>query len=90
MTARTSFVQMGDTELVIVSKPLIPVDSCLTPSELEVARLIAAGRSNAEVAAARGRSERTIANQVASILRKLGISSRHQIAHLVGDPSGGG
>jgi DNA-binding NarL/FixJ family response regulator len=51
----------------------------LTRAELEIARMLRGGLSNAEIAAARGRSLRTIANQVAAILRKLGVSSRHEV-----------
>jgi DNA-binding NarL/FixJ family response regulator len=54
----------------------------LTDVEREIARLAAAGFSNAEIAALRRRSERTVANQMASILRKVGVSSRHQLGRL--------
>lgn len=52
----------------------------LTPSELAVARLAAAGRSNAQIATARRASPRTIANQMAAILRKLQLRSRIELA----------
>jgi DNA-binding CsgD family transcriptional regulator len=39
-----------------------------------------AGLSNAEVAIRRGTSPRTIANQLASVLRKLGVGSRYELA----------
>jgi DNA-binding CsgD family transcriptional regulator len=48
----------------------------LTPAEREVARFIAAGVSNAEIAWRRGSSQRTVANQAARIFRKLGVTSR--------------
>jgi DNA-binding CsgD family transcriptional regulator len=54
----------------------------LTPSEREVAAAAVAGRSNAAIAAARGCSARTVANQLASIYRKLGINSRGELAAL--------
>jgi DNA-binding NarL/FixJ family response regulator len=38
------------------------------------------GASNAQIAAARAKSARTIANQVASIFRKLGAHSRAELA----------
>lgn len=51
----------------------------LTRAEREIARLIVAGLSNAEISRLRQRSERTVANQVASILGKLGVGSRAEI-----------
>lgn len=59
-----------------------PLDAC-TRSEAEIALWILAGKSNAEIAQLRGRSARTIANQVASLLAKLGVGSRRELrAHL--------
>ena len=52
----------------------------LTPAEHAVAIDVLAGLSNAEVARKRGRSRRTIANQLAAIYRKLGIHSRVELA----------
>lgn len=51
----------------------------LTGAELAVFELVCQGLSNAEVAARRGRSVRTIANQVASLLRKTGAASRRAL-----------
>ena len=48
----------------------------LSAAEREVASDAAAGLSNAAIAKKRGRSARTIANQLASIYRKLGVASR--------------
>ena len=48
---------------------------------------VVAGRSNGEIAAARGRSVRTIANQVAAIFRKLGVGSRLELARRLGSQS---
>ena len=48
----------------------------LTPRELEVLRLVAAGRSNREIAAALVISEHTVARHVQNILAKLGVPSR--------------
>jgi DNA-binding NarL/FixJ family response regulator len=52
----------------------------LTEREREVAALIAAGRSNREIAAALVLSDRTVAVHVANILAKLDFGSRVQIA----------
>ena len=56
-----------------------PVDN-LTRREREVALLIARGLTNRQVARELSISERTAANHVAKILKKLGLSSRTQIA----------
>jgi DNA-binding CsgD family transcriptional regulator len=57
----------------------------LTPAELAVALLLLEGKTYEEIAAARRRAVRTIANQVASVFRKLGISSRSQLVAQYGD-----
>jgi non-specific serine/threonine protein kinase len=52
----------------------------LTPRELQVARLIAAGSSNKDIAAGLVISQRTAENHVEHILTKLGFTSRAQVA----------
>lgn len=52
----------------------------LTPTEAEIAREVLAGLSNAEIARKRGTALRTIANQVASIYRKLQVRSRLELS----------
>jgi DNA-binding CsgD family transcriptional regulator len=51
----------------------------LTAAENEVLACAAAGLSNAEIARRRGKSLRTIANQLASAYRKLGVSGRQEV-----------
>ena len=48
----------------------------LTARELEVLRLVAAGKSNREIASALIISERTVARHLQNIFAKLGVSSR--------------
>ena len=60
--------------------PAVPAGAPLTPRELQVARLIAAGRSNKDIAAALVISQRTAENHVEHILAKLGFTSRAQVA----------
>jgi non-specific serine/threonine protein kinase len=57
-----------------------PSDSPLTARELEVARLVAEGRTNREIATGLVLSSRTVDSHVQHILEKLGFSSRSQIA----------
>lgn len=51
----------------------------LTAAELGSIRGVLEGRKNREIAAARGVSVRTVANQLASAYRKLGVASRFEL-----------
>jgi DNA-binding CsgD family transcriptional regulator len=51
----------------------------VTGAERAVLGLAAAGLSNAKIAACRGVSPRTVANQIASVFRKLGVHSRLEL-----------
>ena len=77
------------------AKPTAPAVSDgapLTQRELQVARLIAGGRSNKEIAAELVISQRTAENHVEHILTKLGFTSRAQVAAWVtaSQPAGEG
>jgi DNA-binding CsgD family transcriptional regulator len=52
----------------------------LTPSELSVAKLVAAGRTNREIASTLFLGERTVASHLTHIYSKLGIRSRAELA----------
>ena len=54
--------------------------SCLTERELEVARLVAEGLDNKEISSAAYMGEGTVRNHISSILAKLGLRNRTQIA----------
>ena len=60
--------------------PAVPAAAPLTPRELQVARLVAGGRSNKEIAADLVISPRTAEGHVERILTKLGFTSRAQVA----------
>jgi DNA-binding NarL/FixJ family response regulator len=57
----------------------------LTPREREVLRLIARGYAYKEVARDLGISVKTVESHVSSVLRKLQLSSRHQLARWATD-----
>ena len=57
-----------------------PASGGLTPREREVAALIGRGLSNGEIADALFLGKRTIETHISSIYRKLGATSRTEIA----------
>ena len=79
--ARGAFEQLGASPDVARIDALTgraaPSDAHgLSPRELEVLRLVAAGKSNREIAATLVVSEHTVARHMQNILTKLGVSSR--------------
>ena len=59
--------------------------SALTRRQLEIAQLVAAGRSNKEIGQQLFIDSRTVESHVYNILNKLGLSSRVQIATWVAE-----
>lgn len=55
----------------------------LTRSEQSVMQFILEGKSNQDIAKSRRTAVRTVANQVASIFKKLGVGSRSELYALV-------
>jgi len=55
----------------------------LTPTERAVLRELLQGRKSCEIAAGRRVSNRTVANQISSIFRKLKVHSRLELALLL-------
>jgi pimeloyl-ACP methyl ester carboxylesterase/DNA-binding CsgD family transcriptional regulator len=64
-------------------------EAALTPAEEAVLRLVAEGLDNRAIAARLGKSEKTVRNQVSTILDKLGLHSRAEaiVSVLSGSPS---
>jgi DNA-binding CsgD family transcriptional regulator len=60
-----------------------PATSRLTPQEFQVARLVADGRSNRDIAAALFLSPKTVEFHLTSIHRKLNTTSRAQLVRLL-------
>jgi ATP/maltotriose-dependent transcriptional regulator MalT len=78
--ARTGFERLGAKPDVVRLASITETASAetygLSPRELEVLRLVAAGRTNRQVASALVVSEHTVARHVQNIFAKLGVSSR--------------
>ena len=75
--ARATFEQLGaEPDLTSLDSHRRTKQSLLTDRELEVLRLVAAGRSNREIAAELVISPHTVSRHVQNIFLKLGLSSR--------------
>jgi DNA-binding CsgD family transcriptional regulator len=68
-----------DLTLLAFEVPAAELPDALTIAEQEVALHVYAGASQREIAQARGVSVKTIGNQLESIYRKLGVSSRVEL-----------
>ena len=76
---RAALVALGARTDLAAMDSLFPArhpPAGLTEREVEVLRLVAAGRSNARVAAELVLSERTVARHLSNIFTKLGVGSR--------------
>ena len=58
----------------------------LTPSERKVLELIGDGLSNREIGAKLGVAEKTVKNHITSLLSKMGLQRRTQVAAWVAGP----
>lgn len=77
--ARTAFRQLGAVPMADLASSLLAPASPpggLTAREVEVLRLVAAGRSNPQVAAELVLSEKTVARHLSNIFGKLDVGSR--------------
>lgn len=72
----------GTAPILAASAPAAPAqwETSLTERERQVARAVAAGASNKEVARELGITERTVKGHVGAILEKLGVRDRLQLA----------
>ncbi|MFE9468133.1 ATP-binding protein [Streptomyces virginiae] len=61
-----------------------PEDQSLTPRQVQVALLVSEGMTNRQIAARLDISEWTVVNHVRQVMRRLGCSSRVQVAGAVG------
>ena len=72
-------IKVDGVDLAILS---FPASVPLTDAEHAIGGALLAGMKNGEIARERGTTLRTVANQVASLYRKLGVQSRSEfVAH---------
>jgi DNA-binding CsgD family transcriptional regulator len=79
---RACAVQIGAGRYVLVSftRDGSQLPLRLTAAERQIAAALLSGLSNAAIGRLRGSSPRTVANQTASLYRKLGVHSRGELA----------
>lgn len=80
--AKLAEVAFAGERLLVGAYPLVDeaAVALLSDAEREVVALIVVGSTNAHIATQRGTSQRTVANQVQSIFRKLAVRSRGELA----------
>ena len=85
---RAASLRLGKRRWVVISYAggVPDWDAVLSVAEAHVAREMLAGRTNAEIARARGTSIRTVANQVARVFRKLGVHGRFEFVARAAGP----
>ena len=87
--AATAFVDLGtpiqaeQARLELASLGGRTASGELTPTELRIAALVGAGRTNSEVASALFLSVRTVESHLGRIYRKLGLRSRTELSRRV-------
>ena len=79
---------VGRHEFIVFDVPLETGDTGrLTPAERAIVELLRTGASSSQIARARGTSPRTVANQLASMYRKMGVASRQELLARLRDGS---
>lgn len=77
-------VLLGETSLSVISSDVSSEwRQALSDAESSVVSAALRGHSNREIATMRGRSVRTVVNQLASAFEKLGVRSRREMVHRV-------
>lgn len=81
-----SRITVGEEELALLTFPISPpaLPETFSAAEREIAVAVLEGRSNAEIAAERETSIRTVANQIGAMFRKLGVHSRPEFVVALG------
>lgn len=78
-------VEAGGETLVVFSFPSqYDASTDLTATEREIVELTLRGLTTAQIASVRGVVKATVSSQLQSIYRKLGVSSRAELACMLG------
>lgn len=84
VAGRIAYGQVAGRRIAVVAlagEPAsMPAAHSLTAAEADVAARLLRGESYAAIAAARGTSARTVANQARRVLEKVGAGSRFELA----------
>jgi DNA-binding NarL/FixJ family response regulator len=72
-------VRVANLTFVMLERPDRLLTDKVSPAEVDILQMRAEGMTHAQIAARRKTSKRTIANQLASAWRKLGISGRNEL-----------
>lgn len=83
LNAKSSRDRLFTRQWIRVPRPDTALAAWLAPAEHAVISLLVEGQSYAEIAEARRTSIRTVANQVASGFRRLGVSGRAELLCLL-------
>lgn len=67
----------------VIEIPLESMPEGMTPAEGQVASLLVMGKSDREIARARGTQPRTVCNQVQAIFTKLGLNTRVELVQYI-------
>jgi DNA-binding CsgD family transcriptional regulator len=78
--ARRAHAAAGRCDGAVAPVDEVPAPVSLTPRELQVARLAAAGTSSPDIAATLAVSRRTVDNQLGRVYAKLGVGGRADLA----------
>jgi DNA-binding CsgD family transcriptional regulator len=80
--------ELADTTLALISfSTEISTPVSLTDAERRIVGQLLRGRSDREIARLRGTSPRTVANQLRTLFRKLGVSSRAELVARLSRPT---
>ena len=87
---RASRFNVGVEDMMVLSYTFEPQTGALhilTEAERDVANRLTTGVSSKEIAEARGTSVCTVANQISSLYRKLGVGSRTELVQVLTEPA---
>lgn len=81
-------VRSTPVDVIVVAETAVHPSwrAVLTSACLEVAELASTGLSDGEIAARRGRSTRTVSNQLLRVFRTLGVARREELARILREP----